>query len=248
MSKLRYLSQKAIDIIKANMGEFYEAMKYNPESNKWIEDFVGFDPFVPTNFELGELPFDPLFEDEDTDLILAIKIYEAFEKNGIGKATVFNEKTMVGLTLDLGYTYFQRTMASEIQKNISSVRDDLFFNEGSRRAMARNCIGRLYLRVLMTIDEDADDRFELTKFAFRNNQSFRTSYYTYMDGKNRQLAYFRALKRWNQKHPQKKVPYEVAYGLSAHIAVMDNVEMLELADPFELEGRMFAWLDEHFPE
>ena len=248
MSKLRYFSQRAIDFAKANMDDFYALIKENPDGNHWLKSFFGFDPFVETNYEIGDLPFNSLFQDDNTDLTLAIALYEAFDKAGIGQAIAFNEKTMVGLTLDYGYTYFTKTMASEIQKNISAVKDDLFFGkEGPRRAMARNCVGRLYLRVLMTIEPRKYDRYELTRFAFANNQSFRTAYYTYMDGKTRQIAYFRALKRWHQKRLTKKVPYEVAYGLSAHIAVLDNVELLELADVNELEERLFQWLEEHYP-
>lgn len=223
---LRYFTDEAITMFKANPELFCNKMKEHPSDIDWIDDFYGAKASVPSKYEFDFefKPYDKALPSEDLEN--ALSMYELFEKHEIGPATVYNEKFLTGFIFTFGYEYFMNVIGVD---KISHVFGTLFFDEGTRRASVRNTIGRLYRYVQITIDESLEDRYEITKFAFQHKNIFRIRYYTYFDGEKTHKAYFRAFWEWN-KATNRSISLKTVNAVISHLSILSNISDTDLMD------------------
>ncbi len=235
---LRYFTDDALYFFKENKEEFCRMMQDNPLSGDWVTEFYGKDPMVNSNYH-----FDFEFKEynknsEIYDIENAIALYELFEKHGLGPATIYNEKFLSGFIFTYGYQYFMNVMGAD---QVSHVFATLFFENGVRRAVVRNTIGRLYRYVEMTIDESLPDRYEITKFAFQNPAIFRIKYNTGVDGANTTRALFKAFREWSyevHKAPSNKMVEAV----KRHLSVMANISETDLISEKKLISELTKYI------
>jgi hypothetical protein len=226
MNSIKLFSENGIDTVKANMSAFYEEMKKHPSDSSWIPGLLGLDPFIPSRLSFD---FDFYMDDKDpqlSDFENSMRLYRAFQENGLSNAVVFNEKFLVGFTLTKGYRYFIWRMGLKEESRVSGT---LFFSSGARRSVARNCVGRLYKLVLLSKEDSASDPFWLTKFAFDNPATARIVYYVYADGENVHLAYFKAMKRWKDKTGE-EITGDFADSVRQHLSLLCNINVAEDMD------------------
>ena len=224
MTNLRYFTDDAIAMFKANKEEFCEKMRENPDNIDWLKSFYGEDPTVPSKYN-----FDFEFQDYDKkslsrDYDNAIALYELFEKNNIGPATIYNEKFLTGFIFTFGYSYFMKVMGAE---EVSHVFATLFFEDGTHRAVARNVIGQLYRYVEMTIDNTLEDRYELTKYVFKNPALFRIKYNTSVDGEKTTKSIFKAFREWSEETGNSPTT-KLVEKLKVHLSILANISETDL--------------------
>ena len=181
MTNLRCFTDKGLNFIHQNMTEFFEEMKKHGQEKEWIKEFCGKDPTAksPWNFDFDfEMNgFDP----DEGDFNNAVALYELFKNNKIGNAVIYSEKFLAGFLLTYGYEYFVWETQLETETRVSAT---FFFDgrKGFRQAIARHTIARLYKLVCQTIDEGREDKYEITRFVFKNPALRRIVYYPNMDG------------------------------------------------------------------
>lgn len=236
---LRYFTDDALYFFKANKEEFCKLMQENPHSTEWIADYYGKDPMVNSNYK-----FDFEFQEynkkteEMYDIKNAIALYELFEKHNIGPATIYNEKFLSGFIFTFGYEYFMNVMGAD---QVTHVFATLFFEDGVRRAVVRNTIGRLYRYVEMTIDDNLPDRYEITKFAFQNPALFRIKYNTNVDGENTTRALYKAFREWSYETHKPPVN-KMVEAVKRHLSVLANVSELDLVNEKELVNTLKKYI------
>lgn len=232
--KARYLTDNGIDVIKNNLDEFKELYS-SQDTNAWVWSFNKVKVYAESSYDINFEFKNDNGDYEPYECENAIALYELFKGLNIGEAVINDEKFIAGFALQYGYDYFKKTMG------VKSCGATLFFEDNTRRAMARNAIGRLYHRVKMTIDEDnEEDIYWLTKFAFKNNKVFRIEYDPIFDHKNISLPFFKALKRWSDaghKIPQGDI-------LRAHYSVLCYVNKVEIMEEEELIEYITEFLEE----
>jgi len=230
MKQLRYFTDDALYFFKANQEEFCRLMRENPHSTEWLIGFYGKDPTVASQYSFDFEFKDYINNSRYYDYDNAIALYELFERNGLGPATIYNEKFLSGFIFTFGYEYFMKVMGADV---VSHVFATLFFENGVRRAVVRNVIGRLYRYVEMTIDESLPDKYQLTKYAFMNPAVFRMKYNTNVDGQVTTKAAFKAFKEWSaetEQSPTNKMVEKV----KTHISVLANINETDLMNEQDL--------------
>lgn len=217
-------------MFKNNKERFCEEMNQNPSSTDWLVDFYGEDPTVPSRYSF-DFEFKPFNKQKSVrDIDNAIALYELFESNNIGPATIYNEKFLTGFIFTFGYEYFMNVMGAE---QVSHVFATLFFEEGTHRAVARNVIGQLYRYVEMTVDDSLADRYEITKFVFNNPALFRIKYNTSVDGEKTTKAIFKAFKEWTGE-THKTPDNQMVEKLKKHLSVLANISETDLMNEYAL--------------
>ena len=240
MSKFRYISKDALDTIKVkeNLPIFIFLLKENPNDSDWLKNWLGMNPFVSSSFECSLQFKIAVGEPESYDFENAIRLYKAFKAANLSNAIIYDERFMVGLILDIGYQYFLWRCPKD--KNFDShIEGALFFQNGPRRAIARNFVGRLYQWVCLTVDESADDPYELTKFAFDNPATLRLGFFPSLDNHQVNLAYFRALKQW--KDSGHKLP--AIDKLLKHFRLLCLVNVAEAMDEEDIIVYLHEYLE-----
>lgn len=226
MKNLRYFTDDAITMFKANKEDFCAKMREFPNSTDWLKSFYGDEPTVPSkySFDFEFKPFDKKSSTRDFDN--AVALYELFEENNIGPATIYNEKFLTGFIFTFGYEYFMNVMGAD---QVTHVFATLFFDDGTHRAVARNVVGQLYRYVEMTVDDTLVDRYEITRYVFQNPALFRIKYNTLVDGENTTRAIFKAFREWTEEtHKSPTTP--MVEKLKVHLSVLANISETDLMD------------------
>lgn len=234
MSKIKYLSDKAIDWVQVNMDVFKQEMPKHSDSS-WLKDSCHFNPFITSDYELED-DFELKISGGDpseTDCENAIRIYEAFKKAGLTNVVVYDPRFIPGFILTRCYEYYLQRWGA---KHAS---DSLFFPTGPRRSIARNAIGRLYQWVCLSIDSESEDPYELTKFGFEHPAVFRIGFYPCFDGKNVSLSYFKALKQWCDSG--NRLPG--IDKLIRHLTLLCNVNVAENMDEIDIINYILDYLN-----
>jgi hypothetical protein len=228
---LKYLTDEALLTIKHGDKElFCKIMDENPNNPDWIEGYIGKKAFTSSayQFDFEMKNFDKMKNSLDYDN--AIALYELFAKNKIGPAIIYNEKFLTGFIFTFAYEYFMNVSGA---KEVSKVFATLFFENDVRRSVSRNTIGMLYRFVELTIEENEEDPYWLTKFVFNYPVLFRIKYYTSTDGENTHKAYFKAFKEWIEE-TKNRPTLKIVEKVRTHLSVLSNISDTDLMDEIEL--------------
>ena len=229
MTNLRVFTDKGLDYIHQNISDFFELIKNNKNSPTWIKDFCKKDPTTssPFSFEF-EFEINPLNPTEG-DFNNAVKLYELFKTNNIGNALIYNEKFAAGFLYTFGYEYF--TWASDLAAE-TRVSATFFFDyrRGLRQALARNLLTRLYKVVDLTVENEKEDKYELTKFVFDNPALRRMVYYPNLDGPKSSRCFVRAFMRKKKIDPNFEITMKRFENARLKFSALAHVNMLECMD------------------
>lgn len=237
---LRYFTDDALYFFKENQEEFCQKMRENPDSTDWLTDFYGKDPTIASKYV-----FDFEFKDYDKnssvyDIDNAIALYELFQENNLGPATIYNEKFLSGFIFTFGYKYFMKVMGAD---EVTHVFANLFFAEGVRRAVVKNRVGMLYRFVEMTVNDNLADKYEMTKYAFQNPAIFRIKYNTNVDGENTNRALIKAFKEWTEE-THKSPTNPMVEKVKVHMSILANIDETDLMDERVLVNYLKSYIKE----
>lgn len=243
--RIKYMTDEAIDTIHPEqaMKRFFEGMKTHQENADWIQEMLGFDPFSESKYDVDfKLSFDPSAPRDQNEIDNAIGLYEAFEKAGIPRVVVFQEKFLVGYILTQAYQYFIWKTGLD---QISKVKADLFFSTGPRRAIAFNVVGRLYMWTWLSKDETLSDPYTYTRFLFENPSLKDIIYHPYADGENVRLGFLWAFYDWKRAHPNDPVTRKMYRDASIHLSLLCNINCAESMQKEEIKNYLLDFLNAH---
>lgn len=229
IKNLRYFTDDAILFFKANPELICEKMRENPGNTDWIDGvFKNATVASKYSWDFDFPEYDGSVSNKQ-DFELAKSIYELFRDNGIGPAIVYSEKFITGFIFSFGYKYFMQSVGANEQSHVFGM---LFYDEGVRRATTRNIITRLYRYVEQTVEEEAEDQYELTRFVFDNTALYRLTYYPKFDGEQTHKAFYKAFKEW---HEETGKPIRVsANKVMDHLSILCNVNDTDLMSEREV--------------
>lgn len=235
MTNLRYFTDKGLNFIHQNMLEFYEEMKKHGVSKSWVYEFGGKDPTSksPWNFDF-EFEMNALDPNEG-DFNNAIRLYELFKNNNLGDAVIYSEKFLAGFLLTYGYDYFIWETKLEAETRVSAT---FFFDgrKGFRQAIARHTVARLYKLVCQTVDEESENKYEITRFIFMNPALRRIVYYPNMDGIVSAKGFIKGFMKWKEEDENNQITGKVFektrlwYSAFCHANLVDAMNIDDIAN------------------
>lgn len=163
--KLCFMKQEAVDLLKNNMQQIYENY-YKEESNKWILDFCGENPFVEfkeiKDFDLSSLDSGmSLGEIEFNNCKI---IYENMKF--LDESQASSELLWAGLCHSVFYSYlrkrwgYDKTFPKTEKESTSSILSRFFVPNSSRSSLYRNSISKCWWVGHNTYDDTTNNKFE----------------------------------------------------------------------------------------
>ncbi len=242
MAKFKSFTDDSISFAIIDEELLTNKLRENPYSNEWLDDFFSEHKMQSTSYTFDiELMYDfdnPRKYDSDN----AILIYETFEKAGLGKAVICNNKFMPAFVLQCGYKYYLSHFLSP-NEQIKSIKGTLLFDGDVRRSMARNIVGRLYLLAALSIDERLDDRFEYTRYVLNHAGLRRMVFYTYIDNDVARLAFIKAVKKYEKEH-NSTISIKKMHKVLTHLSCLTNVSHVGIMSEEEVENYLYSFIEE----
>lgn len=146
--KLYFMKQKALDYMRANIGDFYTKY-YRESSNKWVKELFDYDPFeffmeIP-DFELASPSL--VAKKGDVDLMNSKTLYSKLIN--ISESQASDERLWAGLCHSVFYDYvvqrwdYRNLKFKEAEKDADALLSRFFF-KGSRAGCFRNTLAKYW--------------------------------------------------------------------------------------------------------
>ncbi|MCQ2795242.1 MAG: DUF6339 family protein [Bacilli bacterium] len=221
MSKFVCFTDEAMDYAIENADALEQKIRENPSTNDWLEEYFKNHKFKGTlyNFDF-ELKYDST-DPSKYDFENAKGMYELFEDLKIKKVVAYNEKFMVSFALHNGYRYYTAHLMHPKSK-IKSIKGTMLYGNETRRSVARNTVGRLYLLACLSVDNRLKDKFFYTKYVMEHAGLRRMQYYTYVDNDIARLSLIKSVYDY-EKSKKKKLSIDKVNKLLTHLSCLSNV-------------------------
>ena len=219
-----------------------EKLKENPSSNAWVDEYFKDHKMqtTPYNFDF-ELKYD--FDNpKKYDFENAKMMYEAFKNANIGPAVIYNNKFFPAFSLQFGYKYYMSHFLSP-KERIKSAKGTLLFNNDPRRSMARNIVGRLYLLVVLSIDETEEDKYIYTKYVMKHPGLRRMVFYTFVDNDVARLALIKAVIKYETEN-NVSLSGNTIHKLLTHLSCLTNVSHVRIMDESDVQDYLYEFIRE----
>lgn len=242
MAKFKSFSEDSLSFAITNIEKMDNMILENPYSNEWVEDF-----FKDHKLQYTSLEFDiQLKSDYENpakyDVENAIALYELLTNSGIGEAKIFNDKFFPAFTLQYAYKYFASHRVYE-KHPMKGLNKTMFFETDSRRGVAYQIVGRLYLMVRMSVDEREEDKYKYTRYMLKHSGLRRMVFYTYVDNKIASLAFIKAVYDYEEKHST-TISTGSMNDVLTHLSCLSNVNHVPAMTEEEVYKEMMEYLEE----
>lgn len=167
--RIKMLSENALAHMKKNIKNITELIQRN-ETNKWINDEFPQPMFVEKKYQINDFILEDNLESKDksVDLNNSINIYNALKS--LPRYVITDERFWLWLHFDKFYSVVRSMMTVN---GVSTITDHWMHKPGTRRGLMFGVLSRLYFRVALSIDENNENKYYLTKWVIDNPERFR---------------------------------------------------------------------------
>ena len=167
--KVQTLSENALLYLRANLESVAKKISEN-EDNSWIKDEFPQPMFIEKKYEITdfELKDNPDSINKEIDYENSIKLYEHLNK--LPRYLLCDERFWLWLYFDKFYFEVRSFMKV---RGKSTIKDHWTFADGTRRGIMFGILSRMYFRVALSVDEDTNDKYHLSKWVIENPERFR---------------------------------------------------------------------------
>ena len=164
--KIKYVTQEALDLYKSNPVEIQKFIVENKDSS-WTGKVFPTNYLKESKIEAKDLVFiiDEDYTTDDLDFINAKMLHKAL--SGLNETQASNEALWIGLALTDGYEYLQKRWGAEGTR----FKYRWNFYQKGKRGLIHHGLARLWWLTRMTYDQEREDPYELTYYAF-HHQSY----------------------------------------------------------------------------
>ena len=240
MSKIhiKYMSDVALDTLKANKNEVTNKLIENPNSSDWLSEFVGDYLYVTKKYEIEDfiLKVPSNEKDRETDIYNSIILYEKLNKLPLHVLT--DERFWCWVMFDKGYEVSLKYMP--VKKESSIFKDHWLFSQGKRRGLFFGVLSRCYFRVALSVDDTLKDPYELTKFVISNPLRFRElTWRSFSSEKMIVLGTLKAEKRIIEEYPNYEENATRFGDIAKLLSKLGSVMLLDVMTEKDIEGYVY---------
>lgn len=166
---IKMLTEANLSHLKRNIDRITTLIKEN-ETNEWVYREFSEPVFSTKTITIEDFTLNENKEslDKEIDLKNSIKLYEHLNK--IPRYILTDEKFWLWLYLEKFYEVSRTIMTI---KSATTVNDHWTFSKGKRRGLMFGILSRCYFRVELSIDDLAENKYEITKWVIKNPERFR---------------------------------------------------------------------------
>lgn len=162
---IKYVNDELLETLKVNVQTVTNHLIENPNDSTWIHSLTSSSTYVEKKYKIDDFELELPSNETDTETIMknAIKLYETLK--GLPQYVLCDERFWLWIMFDKAYDVALKTMP--IKKKDSSVfKDHWLFSQGRKRGLWFGVLSRDFFRVKYSVDEDAEDKYEYTRFCF----------------------------------------------------------------------------------
>jgi len=191
------MSEEAIETIRTNTKTAVELIKESTD-NSWLKKMFDQDIFIVKKQRINDftLKIDPNGDYSKVDYENSITLYETL--HNLPRYILSDEGFWAWMNF---YKCYSAAVQAMPPNKESVIRDHYLFTQGNRRGMFFGVLSRCYFRVELTVDNDLEDPYEITKFVIENPERFRNlTWRTFSSEKHIVLGALKAEKQYIDEH------------------------------------------------
>lgn len=168
---IKYMTDPMLDTIKKNTQKAVEYMDNNKLNNDWLDNLYSGKKFQEMNFKIPdfELKISDSGDYKKVDFENSLMLFNSLRN--LPKYVLSDERFWAWINFDKCYE--AALQALPIDGSESRVKNHYLFSTGNRRGLFFGVMSRSFLRVALTINENYEDQYELTRYVIDNPQRFR---------------------------------------------------------------------------
>lgn len=241
MINIKFASEETLETIKKNIRKITQFVRDNPNNNSWIKTYLPKEPFITKKYKIEdfelEIPDD--LNKKEVDLKNAISLYEHLKH--LPKYVLTNERFWLWLYLDKFYVLTLKMMPI---KSDSTIKDHWLFTQGNRRGVFFGVLSRSFYRVYLSVNDDYEDKYELTKFVIDNPERFRNlSWRSFSSQKRIVQGILKAEKRIEDEY-NGKVSNNIYPEIAKYVGRYGSVRLLDSVSESDLENVIYQKIKE----
>lgn len=201
---IKMMTEEAYKTLQKNSNDAFQEVINHPSDCTWLSTFLGFEPFETKTYVIEDFVLE--LNDDYSKVVLknAITLYEAFKE--LPRYVLCNPRFWAWVVFEKGYK--EALQATKLKSagtfsNMWVPGNSKLDNEIliSKKNLILGVISRYYFAVEMSIDEDSENKYELTEYLVSNPETFRTiSYRSIGMVKNVSLSIIKVLKDFSKEH------------------------------------------------
>lgn len=233
---IQFMTEEAVETLRINSELVSKKIMDNPNSNIWLADVLPKNIYVEKQYKINdfELKIDPEGKYENVDFENSVILYEHLQH--LPKYILSDERFWAWINFEKGYCAAVQAMKISSK---TTFEDHWLFSKSKRRSIFFGVLSRCYYRVALTVDNESQNKYELSKFAIEKVERFRNlSWRTISSQKHVVIATLRAEKRILDEYDIKE---KSAYftELTKNISQLGSIKFIDVMQTTEIENYVY---------
>ena len=162
------MTEEAYKTLQKNYKDVYQMILNNPNDSSWLNEFLGFDPYIETKYVINDFT---LYNDTNYDDVAfdnALILYEMFKE--LPRYILCNNRFWAWVLFTKFYK--QAPKAVEFTENTIKTR---WLVGTSRRNLMLGVVSRNFFKVEVSIDDTKQEnsKYDLVRFLFANHTPYK---------------------------------------------------------------------------
>lgn len=228
------MSDSALAYLKKNVEKVAKQIQVN-ETNEWVSLAFPDPIFTEKNYLIDDFNLfeNPDLIDKEIDFNNSVTLYQALKV--LPNYILTDEKFWLWLYFDKFYAVTRSMMKIN---GASTVKDHWIFNQGVRRGLMFGVLSRCFYRVMFTIDESKEDKYELTRWIIQSPERYRNLTWRSFSSETHLV---RGILRGEKKAVDEKgyENSEMYPEIAKFISQIGSVRLLDVIDEADIESMVY---------
>lgn len=246
---ISFIKDEALETLYKNSEEVAEKLMKNKNNTDWLKDIYRGEWFEEKKYIINDFELKTDENYSNVDYENSIILYENLKE--LPRYILTDERFWLWILLTKGYKAALQAMKINSKKTFEQ---HWLFKQGKRRGIFFNVLARCYFRVELSVDENLEDKYSLTRFVIENPERFRTlSWRANSSQKNIVLGTLKAEKDIVEKYKDNidvdKIKYNDGKGtiyseITKQISLYGSVRLIDAASEQDIYNLVYNKMDE----
>ena len=246
---ISFITEEALETIYKNSEEVASYLMKEKDNSDWLKKIYRGELFEEKKYKIDDIQ---LLTDENyknVDFQNSIMIYEALKE--LPRYILTDERFWCWFNFTIGYKIALQAMKI---KSKTTFEHHWLFKQGKRRGIFFNVLARCYFRVELSVDEENEDKYYLTRFVIENPERFRSlSWRANSSDKKIVLGALKAekdiVKKYNGIIEVDKIKYDegkrtIYSEVAKQISLYASVRLIDAASEEDIYNYVYNKMDE----
>lgn len=250
---ISFITEDALETLYKNSNEVAEYLMREKNNADWLKLIYNGELFEEKKYKIDGIN---LLTDENYDNVdyeNSIMIYEALKD--LPRYILTDERFWCWFNFTIGYKAALQAMKVNSR---TTFEDHWLFKQGKRRGIFFNVLARCFFRVELSVDEEQEDKYCLTRFVIENPERFRTlSWRANSSEKNIVLGTLKAEKDLVEKYKDMidvdKIKYNDGKGtiyseITKKLSLYGSVRLIDAASQEDIYNYVYEQMEKMIKE